>query len=1050
VHRLLPPSQLLARARRRRDEVAIWRIRERAPVGGWTFEGKPIRVGEAWPDRGGVQRLAAARFEVAGEWPLEETRLAIDAGGESLLTIVYDDGERAPFGLDVNHTEFPLDQRAARLEIEAVAKGPFGTPIRDPRLARAELIRIEPGLEAFVRRVSLAIDLAAELPDHELFEPLLDAAEGAMAAARLPTRSLDVIGRESRYGAAFNRDPDGNPYPAAPLADDARASIAEADAWLVAELRKLKARFPPQGAVALTGHAHIDTAWLWPIEETRRKVRRTFSTAVDLLRRHPQFRFAQSFAEYYRQLEDDDPELLKAIKAEVKAGRWEPVGGLWVEPDINMPAGESLVRQALYGQLYFQRTFGARHGAAWLPDTFGFSPALPQILAGAGLQTLFTVKIGWSETNRFPHSRFWWEGIDGSRVLVQHMIHPEDNYNGMVTPRSLLRLWRNNADKAVAPEVLLPIGYGDGGGGPTAEMIAAQAALGDFPLLPATRFVQPHDYYRKALDEASGADIAAWAGELYLEYHRGVLTSQGRTKRLHRAAEQGLVAAEFLASVAHMLGAEAPASLEPLWRTLMVNQFHDILPGSSIPEVYARTEPELAGVVAQTAEIARAAMQALASRLGGEGEETLLIVNPDAGRRPVRLVSSTPLPGSQPAEEGFVLASRESAPAFSAQLGRPRPFSAVTVTERTLENDYLRLDLADDGTIARLFDKRARREALDGPGNQLWTYRDQPRVYDAWDLEGDYRRAGEQLRAEKIEIVEAGGQRGALRVTYRTGASMIVQSVRLWSNSARIDFATRLDWRDRRVLLKARFPLAVRSDHATFECAFGVQRRPTHRNTSWDAARFEVAGHRFADISEPGYGVALLNDGRYGHEALGSELSLSLLRSPILPDRLADEGAHAFTYALLPHAGAWWEAEVLTEAEDLNRPLLHAPARGGPRTVQFVGVDGPRLGLGALKPAEDGDGLILRLYEPAGARGPVRITPAPGWTMFGEVSLLEDEVEPPAPLIRPFEIRSWRLRRAGPALQAASEAAAVPAQPRRQVARADAAPTRKRQLAEVD
>ncbi len=710
MHRLLPPSQQLARARRRRDEVGIWRIRERVPLGGWTFEGAPIRVGEAWPDRGGVRRLAAERFEAPADWPLGETRLALDVGGESLLAIVYDDGVRAPFGLDLNHTEFPLDARAARIEIEAVARGPFGTPIRDPRLARAELVRVEPGVEAFVRRLTLAIDLAAELPetslDHALFEPLLELAEAAMARLRLPTRTVDVVGRESRYTAGYGRDADGNPFPPTPLTDEARASVAEADAWLIDALRRLKARFPPQGAAALVGHAHIDTAWLWPIEETRRKVRRTFSTAADLLRRNPQFRFAQSFAEYYRQLEDDDPALLKAIKAEVKAGRWEPVGGLWVEPDINMPCGKSLVRQALYGQRYFQRTFGKRHRAAWLPDTFGFSPALPQILKGAGLETLFTVKIGWSETNRFPHSRFWWEGIDGSRVLVQHMIHPEDNYNGMVTPRSLLRLWRNNADKAVAPEVLLPIGFGDGGGGPTPEMIATQGALADFPLLPETRFAQVHDYYGKALKEAEGADIATWLGELYLEYHRGVLTSQGRTKRLHRAAEQGLIAAEFLTSAVHMLGGQAPGSLEPLWRTLMINQFHDILPGSSVPEVYARTEPELAGVVAESAEIAGAAMTALAARLGGEGEEALLIVNPDAGRRPVRLVSDRPIPGGQPAEEGFVLASRDSAPPL-LRLGRAAGAAGGGDGDRALAGERFRAP----GAGGRRHDRPALRQA---------------------------------------------------------------------------------------------------------------------------------------------------------------------------------------------------------------------------------------------------------------------------------------------------------------------------------------------------
>ncbi|HEX3916878.1 MAG TPA: glycoside hydrolase family 38 C-terminal domain-containing protein, partial [Caulobacteraceae bacterium] len=606
-----------------------------------------------------------------------------------------------------------------------------------------------------------------------------------------------------------------------------------AAAWLAAELRALQVRYPPQGAVALVGHAHIDTAWLWPIEETYRKVRRTFSTAADLLRRHPGFTYAQSFAEYYRQLEDDDPALLEAIKAAVAEGRWEPVGGLWVEPDINMPCGESLTRQALYGQLYFERTFGRRHTAAWLPDTFGFSPGLPQILKGAGLTALFTVKIGWSDTNRFPHSRFWWEGIDGTRVLVQHMIHSEDNYNGRVDPRSLLRVWRNNTDKRHAAEVLLPVGFGDGGGGPTHDLIANQAALADFPLVPRTRFTTAHDYFAGAAAEAAQADVPAWVGELYLEFHRGVLTSQARTKRLHRQAERDLVAAEVLASAVCLLGGPAPASLEPHWRTLMINQFHDILPGSSIAEVYARTEPELAGVVAAAAAASDAAMADLAARLGGDGEAALLVVNPDASPRPLRLASPDPIPGGQPAEEGYVLASDAVVPPLSAVVATPAPAaSGVTVEARALENRFLRVEFGDDGALTRVFDKRRGREALAGRGNQIWAYPDQPRVYDAWDIEDDYRRAGQELAAASIEIAEPGGQRGALRIVRRVGDGAINQSVRLWANSARIDFATRLDWRDRRLMLKARFPLAVRAGQATYECAFGVQQRPTHRNTS--------------------------------------------------------------------------------------------------------------------------------------------------------------------------------------------------------------------------
>jgi alpha-mannosidase len=445
----------------------------------------------------------------------------------------------------------------------------------------------------------------------------------------------------------------------------------------------------------------------------------------------------------------------------------------------------------------------------------------------------------------------------------------------------------------------------------------------------------------------------------------------------------------------------------------MINQFHDILPGSSITDVYVRTERELGEVVAAAAEAADAALAEIAGRMAGVGEPGLLIVNPDLNERPVRLESAAPIPGGQPAEEGYVLASSARVPALGALTGRPAPEASVTVEARALENAFLRVAFGDDGTLTSVFDKRANREVLDGRGNQIWAYHDQPRDYDAWDVEEDYQRAGEEILAGGIEIAEPGGQRGALKITRQVKNSTIVQSVRLWANSARIDFATRFDWRDRRILVKARFPLMIRADHATFECAFGVQHRPTHANTSWDAARFEVAAHRFVDLSEAGYGAALLNDGRYGHHARGIELGISLLRSPILPDKLADEGAQSLTYALLPHAGGWIAGGVLAEAEDLNRPLLHRPLAGARDAAhRFLTVHGPGVALGALKPAEDGDGLILRVYEPAGGRGPISIEPPDGWRVVGEVSLLEDAVDPPAQTIRPFEIRSWRLRRA--------------------------------------
>jgi alpha-mannosidase len=1012
MHELLSLDQRVRRARRRLGEIAAWRVRETLPIGGWSFDAHPIGLGQAWPEKLGVHELISGPFEVPAGWPLIQARLALDVGGESLLTIAYDGGAWLQLGLDVNHNEFPLDARRGRLEVEAVARAPFGQVIADPRLRRAELRWVETGLIDLVRTLELAIDLAAGLGEHELSPILLELAEDAMARLAMPTRTADVVGRESPFARGYGgREEEPRAWPVTALDEDARASVAETLTWLQARLRALRTQFPPHGAVAYVGHAHLDTAWLWPIEETRRKARRTFSTAVDLIKRYPDFRFAQSFAEYYRYLEDDDPALLDEVKAQVKAGGWAPTGGLWVEPDINMPSGESLVRQAMYGQLYFQRTFGVRHTTGWLPDTFGFSPALPQILKGAGLTSLFTIKLGWSETNPFPHTRFWWEGIDGSQVLVQQFNRPEDTYNGLVNPASLLRAWRNHTDKRFASEVLQPIGYGDGGGGVTGEMIAAQNVLADFPHLPATRFATPEDYFRTAHAEAETAPFATWVGELYLEYHRGVLTSQGRTKRLHRQAERGLVAAEALSGIAAMLGGEQPASLEARWRTLMVNQFHDILPGSSITEVYVRTERELAEVVAATGKASADAMDDIADRLAGPGEDGLLVVNPDLNERPVRLQSATPIPGGQAAEEGFVLASDARVPGLGALTGHVPRQTSVTVEARVLENRFLRVEFGDDGTLTRVFDKQAEREVLDGRGNQIWAYRDQPRDYDAWDVEGDYQRAGEEIAAESIEVAEAGGQRGALRIVRKVKASTIVQSVRLWANSPRIDFATRFDWRDRRILVKARFPLAVRADHATFECAFGVHHRPTHANTSWDAARFEVAAHRFVDLSEPGYGAALLNDGRYGCHARGNELGLSLLRSPILPDKLADEGVQNLTYALLPHAGDWIAGGVLAEAEDLNRPLFHRQIRARDAEHQVIKVRGTDVALGALKPAEDGDGLILRVYEPAGARGPIAIDPPKGWTIAGEVNLLEDGIEAPARQIRPFEIRSWRLRR---------------------------------------
>ncbi|MBV9330080.1 MAG: alpha-mannosidase, partial [Alphaproteobacteria bacterium] len=625
---------------------------------------------------------------------------------------------------------------------------------------------------------------------------------------------------------------------------------------------------------------------------------------------------------------------------------------------------------------------------------------------------LFTIKMGWSETNRFPHTRFWWEGIDGSRVLVQQMNTPEDTYNGQCDASTLLRIWRNHTDKQIAREALQPVGFGDGGGGPTEDMIENLDLLRDFPAIPSVRFTSVHAYFLNALTEADQYEPPTWFGELYLEYHRGTLSTQGRTKFLHRRAERDLIAAEALASLVLLAGGAQPPSLEEQWRLLMINQFHDILPGSSIRPVYERTERELGEIIGFADSVSNEALDRLAAQTGeSKGGQGLLVFNPDLSPRALRLSSSRMLPGGQRTAEGSVLCSDELVPGLSTFRGVPRsPSIPATATSQSLENRFLKVEFAGNGTIARIFDKQARREVLSGRGNQIWIYRDQPREYDAWDIDEDYRRVGEESSCSSpLEIAEEGPHRAALKVVRRYRDSSIVQWVRLWANSPRLEFHTHFDWHDRRLLVRALFPVLIRSDSATFECAFGTQKRPTHANTSWDAARFEVAAHRFVDLSEQGYGVALLNDGRYGHSVRKAELGVTLLRSPTLPDRFADEGEQSVTYALLPHTGGWHEAGVLAEAEDLNRPLFHRPIPGcESATRPLLKVHGLQCGFGALKPAEDGCGLIFRVYEPAGGRGRVAIEPPEGWQVAGETNLLEDEI-PASAEIGPFEIKSFRL-----------------------------------------
>ncbi|HEX8919418.1 MAG TPA: glycoside hydrolase family 38 C-terminal domain-containing protein [Chloroflexota bacterium] len=1003
-------------------DLALWAERVAFDLNDWTFNGRPLARGAAWPSREGVVRFAHPEIAVPDEWPLEHTRLDVDLGGEGLVHLRYRESEEG-FGLNPFHQKFPVRERSFSVDAEVVARLPFGVPNPDPRLARARLLLFEPSLVRLLRLLGLTTATAWTLGEHEAVEGLVIAAEHAINALSWPSETSIYIGRLA--DAPITREiwqPPANPDPHPPgLSEGEIEEVEQAAGRLEQDLRALRERYPKHGVIALTGQAHLDLAWLWPMDETRRKAQRTYHTMVALMERYPEFRFHQSSAQIYAFLEQDDPDLFKQIQEKARAGQWEPIGGMWVEPDANMTSGESMVRQLLYGQRYFRRQFGSYHTVCWMPDCFGFTPGMPQILLGAGITNFFTIKPTWSETNKFPFDLFWWEGIDGSRVLA-HMFdnpgNPDDRnlsgYNGDVSPGAIIGTWQRYRGKHLSHESLLSIGYGDGGGGVVPEMLEQARVLDLFPLVPELNFTWVRSFFERTRERIENQTLPVWVGELYLELHRGTLTSQSRVKYLHRHAERDLVAAEALASMCALFGGELPASLESQWQVLLRNEFHDILPGSSIREVNQTTERELSSVIeAAGAQIDRS-LESLSRHAVPAGDQpALLLVNPDLSPRPIRAEIPGEFPGAQTVKGGSVLSDSRQVPGLGgATITSAAQSGDLEVTPGLLENAFIRVTLDENSSLLSVYDRRAGREVLAGPGNQLWAYVDKPRSWDAWDIEAGYERNGEPItRAESVRVIEEGPHRAAIRVERRFRSSRIIQEIRLWANSARLEFRTTLDWHDRHWLLKARFPLAIHSTRAAYETAFGVVERPTHRNTSWDAARFEVAGHRFADLSEPGFGVALLNDGKYGYHAWGNELGISLLRAPAFPDPLADEGEQTFTYALLPHSGSWLEGGVLMEAEDLNRPLLARRCSTESESHwQTLQIEGIKLGLGALKPLEDGGGLALRLYEPHGARGSVRVNLPAGWELGPELDLLEEEQGEANTAFGPFQIRTWRLQ----------------------------------------
>jgi alpha-mannosidase len=934
-------------------------------------------------------------FRVPSHWPESSPavlHLPIGEAGDFSHpeALAYIDGR--PFAAcDRHHQEvlLPLGCRDGSEHLLAL-HGWTGSLRNDPNarllMRQCAVVEIDAPTRALVMLAELALGAADCLSDDD------------------PARAHLLSGLDGAFRALDLREPVGERF---------YDSVPRANEILSAAVNR--AGPPLDVQVVATGHAHLDVAWLWTLDQTRRKVGRTFHTAIRLMEQYPAFAYSQSQAQLYEFAQDDYPTLFEEIKERVREGRWEPIGGMWVETDCNITGGEALARQFLLGRSYFERHFGPDADAQvmWLPDVFGFAWSLPQLAKQAGLDYFFTIKIGWNLYNRLPYDSFWWQGLDGTRILTHFSPTPAigsdyaSTFNAVVSPEQVLGTWRNFQQKDWGPAgetlpLLMSFGYGDGGGGPTREMLDTIEHLAHFPSLPQVRCGLVGDFFRQ-LEAQAGDRLPTWNGELYLENHRGTYTTQSRSKRANRKSEFLLHDAEFVAALSAQLDpdyAYPHSELQRAWKLVCLNQFHDILPGSSIGAVYTESLQQYAEVRQIGERVRDEALAAVASKVGGD----LLVLNPTSfalrelafwpgdGRQELGLQQHD---GSavavQRVEGGWLLDAGELPPCSVTGLSFTTSTAQAACTETNhssagalaaqpglVENDLLRVELSADGDIVRIYDKAQQREVLPAGGiaNQLQAFEDRPINPDAWDIEVFYDdKQWLAEPAESIRVVEHGPLRATLEIRRRILDSEYVQRISLQRHSARLDFDTEIEWQERHTLLKVVFPVNVLSPRATYEIQWGNVERPTHRNTSWDWARFEVAAQKWVDLSEGGYGVSVLNDCKYGHDVHGNVVRISLLRGTTNPDPDADQGEHRFAYSLLPHSGRWDE-RTISQAYALNdAPIVWRAERAGIAmaltggAISLARTDTPNVVIETIKQAEDGRGLIVRLYESQRRRG---------------------------------------------------------------------------------
>jgi alpha-mannosidase len=781
-------------------------------------------------------------------------------------------------------------------------------------------------------------------------------------------------------------------------------SVYKALDFIKGELKSAAGR-SKRPEVTCIGHSHIDVAWYWQLWHTREKCSRTFSTVLNLMKQYPEYYFLQSQPQLYKYIKEDYPEIYEKIKERVAEGRWEATGGMWVEADSNVTSGESLVRQLLFGTRFFKKEFGVDNKLVWLPDAFGFSGNLPQIMKKSGFDYFLTTKISWNQFNRPPYDTFKWRGLDGSEVLTHFMTMPENaknpedwgyTYNGDINPYSFKRVWQDYRQKDInSKDVLISFGHGDGGGGTTRDMIENIYISEDMPVIPKAKMGKAEDFF-KTLEAEVGDNrhLDTWDGELYLEVHRGTLTSQAKTKKYNRQSEIVLHDVEALNCFAMTLDNDVNYPQEEInnaWELVLLNQFHDIIPGSSITEVYEDSDAQYKEVLSTGSKLRAEALKNLASKVKTEGP-SLVIFNTLSWNREgyiyvdkasiayeADFVDGDRVLSAQVIEKdgkAYYMIFVKNVPSYGYKTIKVVEKSSnssaanVSVDKTVMENKFFKIVLNEKGQLVSIFDKTNNKEVLaEGKlGNVLSAYEDKPFNFDAWDIDIYYK--DKQYVVDNLisaEVVEQGAERGTLKLVWKYMNSDIVQYVHLYNNVARVDFETEIDWKEKQTLLKTAFPVDVRSTKATYEIQFGSLERTTHNNTPWDYGQFEVAGHKWADLSERNFGVSLLNDCKYGHSIKNNVIELSLLKSAIEPDPFADKCHHSFTYSLYPHKGDWFEGATVQEGYSLNyeMPVVYVENTSGqlPSIESFIENDVPGVIVETVKKAEDSNHTVIRMYE---------------------------------------------------------------------------------------